>query len=142
MPHKKRAVSFIIAGGFTSMTGTAYAAAAVASGGGETSLAVIGTLILSGLSQLGATGVLIKIYAAKTTKNEEDLKAIPLLVSALEAHKKSMEEHAAAEKIAMETHSKNIEELYVSRNDLVTDVALINQLHNILGCPKRAQKGD
>lgn len=136
--HKKtRAIAFIVAGGTASLAGTAYAATTVAAGGpGETSIAVIAALILSAISQLGATGILIKIYASKTDKNEEELKAIPLLVSTLEAHKKAMEEHAANEKTVLEAHAKSIEELYASRNDLVTDVALIGQLHDFKGCNK------
>lgn len=136
---KWRAICFILAGTLASLGGVAFAATSPAGAAdGGTSIAMIATLIFSGLSQLGSTGYLIKMYAGKI---DSQGKAIPELVATLQIHKAAMEAHTENEKRVLDEHAASIRELYGSRNELKVDVAEIDALHDYRGCKRQGQGG-
>lgn len=134
---KWRAICFILAGTLASLGGVAFAATSPAGAAdGGTSIAMIAVLAFSGLSQLGSTGYLIKMYAGKI---DAQGKAIPELVATLQIHKAAMEAHTENEKRVLDEHAASIRELYGSRNAHAIELAEYDALHDRNGCrlPRR-----
>jgi len=136
-----RAILFILAGTLASVTGVAYAAATGGAPGGETSATVIIIAVCAGLSQLGAVGLMIRVYTARVDAIGEAVKEIPVLVEILEAHKEAMKEHSANEAKILDEHAKHVAELFNSRNELKSAVDKINYLHDLKKCEESILRG-